>query len=250
MAPRAVPRLSVRCNPRIPLYKARASWSKQFYDAVLMTQTIAARRHLTLLTAYSHRSPYQDGRSQSTIDRWNLSRRTFADLKPTDGKSQADLLIEELQELYEMAKDEFEIATESTNNATIYAASDRESARDALDHLKRVYTLYTEMTTSSASDTPAGVESGESAPAPKEPVLQNAAEQIQAGRSDPLVSGDPASGAPMFGEPATVMNVTPNYNPEEIDPAVKEEVKRRIGQRIRELQAAVENLEETARNES
>lgn len=149
-----------------------------------------------------------------------------------------------------MAKDEFEIATESTNNATIYAASDRESARDALDHLKRVYTLYTEMTTSSASDTPAGTQGGESAPVPKEPVLQNAAEQIQAGRSDPLVSGDPASGAPMFGEPATVMNVTPNYNPEEIDPAVKEEVKRRIGQRIRELQAAVENLEEQARNES
>ncbi|KAI2772322.1 hypothetical protein DTO012A8_2976 [Penicillium roqueforti] len=60
----------------------------------------------------------------------------------THSKAEADILVEELQELYEVAKDEFEIATESTDSSTIYAASDRESARDALNQLSEVYGLY------------------------------------------------------------------------------------------------------------
>jgi hypothetical protein len=112
-----------------------------------------------------------------------------------------------------------------------------------------VYTLYTEMTTSSASDTPAALRGGDTAPVPKEPVMQNAADQIEAGRSDPTLSGDPASGPPMFGGSQSVVGITPNYNPEEIQPRVKEEVKRRVGQRLRELQQAVETLEEMAQHE-
>ncbi|OJJ73958.1 hypothetical protein ASPBRDRAFT_524623 [Aspergillus brasiliensis CBS 101740] len=61
----------------------------------------------------------------------------------SSSKPIADQIIDELQELYEVAKDEFEIATESTDSATIYAASDRESARDALNELIAVYTVYT-----------------------------------------------------------------------------------------------------------
>lgn len=68
--------------------------------------------------------------------------RTYADRKGSTGKAEADILVEELQELYEVAKDEFEIATESTDSSTIYAASDRESARDALNQLSEVYGLY------------------------------------------------------------------------------------------------------------
>ncbi|KAL1966535.1 hypothetical protein VTN77DRAFT_4457 [Rasamsonia byssochlamydoides] len=178
------------------------------------------------------------------------SSRGYADLKPTSGKSEADLLVEELQELYDAAKDEFEIATDSTNAATIYAASDRESARDALNHLTRVYTLYTEMTTSSAPDTPAKVFEGETAPVPMEPVLQNPQDRIAEGRTDPLLSGDPAAGPPMQGEAEGMDRIAPNYDPEDIQPEVREEVKRRVGQRIRELQNAVAALEERARAES
>ncbi|KAL2004214.1 hypothetical protein VTN02DRAFT_5357 [Thermoascus thermophilus] len=126
--------------------------------------------------------------------------RGYAAVKPPQGKTEADLLVEELQELYDAAKDEFEIAVDSTNAATIYGASDRASARDALDQLVRVYTLYTETTTTS------------SAPDATAPVL-------------------------------------PNYNPEEISAEAREEVKRRVGQRVRELKNAVEALEESARSQ-
>lgn len=40
--------------------------------------------------------------------------------------------------------------------------------------------------------------------------------------------------------------MAPNYNPESIPVEVREEVKRRVGQRIRELQSAVDALEEKA----
>ncbi|KAJ5995428.1 hypothetical protein N7481_002405 [Penicillium waksmanii] len=68
--------------------------------------------------------------------------RTYATSTST-ATATADNLIEELQDLYEIAKDEFEIATDSTDGSTIYAASDRESARDALNQLVTVYELYT-----------------------------------------------------------------------------------------------------------
>lgn len=156
---------------------------------------------------------------------------------------------------YDAAKDEFEIAVDSTNAATIYAASDRASARDALNHLVRVYTLYTEMATCSAPDTPAAVRVPEggatTAPVPKEPVAQNAAENLaQDNKTDPLTTGDPATGPPLKGEDtASVVGITPNYNPEEISAEVREEVKRRVGQRVRELKNAVEALEESASSE-
>lgn len=41
-------------------------------------------------------------------------------------------------------------------------------------------------------------------------------------------------------------DVAPNYDPEDIPQEVREEVKRRVGQRIRELQSAVDALEERA----
>lgn len=188
------------------------------------------------------------------------STRGYADLKPPPGKTEADLLVEEIEELYDAAKDEFEIATDSTNAATIYAASDRASARDALNHLTRVYTLYTCMTTSSAPDTPAAVQVPETsdvkdavkvAPVPKEPVRQNADENLAQGRTDPLTTGDPAAGPPFRDrgkqDTGSVVGIAPNYDPETIPAEVREEVKRRVGQRVRELQNAVAALEERAR---
>ncbi|CAG7950733.1 unnamed protein product [Penicillium salamii] len=130
------------------------------------------------------------------------STRSYAALNNSSGKAEADLLVEELQELYEVAKDEFEIATESTDTSTIYAASDRESARDALNQLSAVYGLYTA----------------------REGEVQN-----EVGEED----GDGAI-------------IETNYNPAEVPQGVKDEVRRRVGQRIRELRSAVEALEERA----
>ncbi|KAJ5366563.1 hypothetical protein N7541_000504 [Penicillium brevicompactum] len=136
--------------------------------------------------------------------------RTYANLNASSGKAEADLLVEELQELYEVAKDEFEIATESTDTSTIYAASDRESARDALNQLSAVYGLYT-------------AKAGE---------VQSEGQNQSPGEEG---EGD--------GEGAIIET---NYDPAEIPQGVKDEVRRRVGQRIRELRSAVEALEERA----
>ncbi|MCJ1376377.1 hypothetical protein MMC20_007619 [Loxospora ochrophaea] len=54
-------------------------------------------------------------------------------------KSTVDEKIEELQELYATAKDEFEIASEETDKKTVYAADDRAAAQEELAKLKEVY---------------------------------------------------------------------------------------------------------------
>ncbi|KAE8372913.1 hypothetical protein BDV26DRAFT_273120 [Aspergillus bertholletiae] len=146
----------------------------------------------------------------------SLSRPQF--LPPTrwgstqtsSGKSQADLMVEELQELYETAKDEFEIATDSTNGTTIYAASDRESARDALDQLSAVFALYT--TEIAAQGEP---------PQPQQPQSDDSGSQL----------------------------VSTYFDPAAIEPEVRQEVKRRVGHRVRELENAVAALEERAKDD-
>jgi hypothetical protein len=54
-------------------------------------------------------------------------------------KSTADELIEDIQEQYATARDEFEIATEETEKKTVYAADDRAAARQELDKLKEMF---------------------------------------------------------------------------------------------------------------
>lgn len=44
-----------------------------------------------------------------------------------------------LTDLYSTAKDEFEIAAEETEKKTVYAADDREAAKEALAMLKEAY---------------------------------------------------------------------------------------------------------------
>ncbi|OQE31889.1 hypothetical protein PENSTE_c001G10200 [Penicillium steckii] len=147
----------------------------------------------------------------STVPRLNAAAnqptqlRTYAATSASDAT--ADNLIEEIQDLYEIATDEFEIATDSTDSATIYAASDRESARDALNQLVTVYELYTGAKVGSThAETP--IETGE-----KGPVVET------------------------------------NFDPEGIKEEVRGEVKKRVGQRVRELKNAVEILEEKAHEE-
>lgn len=112
---------------------------------------------------------------------------------------------------YDVAKDEFEIATDSTDSSTIYAASDRESARDALNQLLAAYSLYT-----SAEIRPTTESHG---PQQTQP-------------DDSGVAATPTS-----------------YDPADIKPEVREEVRMRVGQRVRELENAVTVLEERAQED-
>lgn len=54
-------------------------------------------------------------------------------------KTSADDLIEEIQEQYATARDEFEIASEETEKKSVYAADDRAAAREELDNLKEMF---------------------------------------------------------------------------------------------------------------
>lgn len=54
-------------------------------------------------------------------------------------KTAADEIIEEIQEQYGTARDEFEIAAEETEKKTVYAEDDRIAAREELDTLKQMY---------------------------------------------------------------------------------------------------------------
>jgi len=47
--------------------------------------------------------------------------------------------MEDIQELYATAKDEFEIASEETEKKTVYAADDRTAAREELTKLQEAY---------------------------------------------------------------------------------------------------------------
>ncbi|KAK5943492.1 hypothetical protein PMZ80_004499 [Knufia obscura] len=51
----------------------------------------------------------------------------------------ADALMTTLTDLYSTAKDEFEIAAEETEKKTVYAADDREAAKEALELLKEAF---------------------------------------------------------------------------------------------------------------
>ncbi|KAG8533057.1 uncharacterized protein KY384_001840 [Bacidia gigantensis] len=62
-----------------------------------------------------------------------LPYRTFASQLTADEK------IEEIQELYATAKDEFEIASEETDKKTVYAADDRAAAHEELGKLKAAF---------------------------------------------------------------------------------------------------------------
>lgn len=93
-----------------------------------------------------------------------------------DSQKFVDEAIEDIQELYGTAKDEFEIASEETEKNTTYAEDDRAAAREELDRLLEYYK---------------GIVEGE-------------------------------------------------------DRVVADEVKRRVGQRIRELEQAVLAMEEAA----
>ena len=120
----------------------------------------------------------------------------------------SNLYIANKSKSYEEATDEFEIATESTDSSTIYAASDRESARDALNNLIVAYELYTSPSVAAGKKDEQGQDQGQQQ------------EQEDEGRLVKL-----------------------EFDPAELSEEVREEVRKRVGQRVRELKSAVEALE-------
>ncbi|EGE06420.1 hypothetical protein TEQG_05424 [Trichophyton equinum CBS 127.97] len=120
-----------------------------------------------------------------------------------------DDYIQEIEDLYAIAKDELEIATESTAAATIYAASDRISMREAFDDLNHAYGAYADN-----NPPPEDIESKD---------------------------GENRTGV------AEVRSTS--YDPTNIPADVRAEIKKRIGHRIREIENAVKNLEESAQHE-
>jgi hypothetical protein len=113
-------------------------------------------------------------------------------------------LIEDLQDVYGIAKDLFETASDSTEKESIHAEDDQESARDALNQLLTVYEAYTTGET--------GAE---------------------------IAGGD---GASEEGEPGLVVRT--NFDPRSISSTVMEDVRKRFGQKVDGLRNAVEALEE------
>ncbi|KAH8425831.1 uncharacterized protein LDX57_003575 [Aspergillus melleus] len=150
----------------------------------------------------------------------SASASTSRTLATSSGKTPADEIVEELQELYENAKDEFEIATDSTDGGTIYAASDRESARDALNQLLIVFELYTQDHSPTQTAVRAQVRA-----------------EAEEGRREEGEGEDEGQ------------VIETNFDPSAVEPEVREEVKKRVAQRVRELRNAVELLEERAMTE-
>ncbi|KAM5459998.1 hypothetical protein McanCB49686_001036 [Microsporum canis] len=111
--------------------------------------------------------------------------------------------------VYAIAKDELEIAAESTAEATIYAASDRISMREAFDDLKHTYGAY-----------------ADNNPPPQD-----------------IEPKDGANGVDVAEERSTA------YDSTDIPDDIRAEIKRRVGHRIREIENAVNSLEESARHE-
>ncbi|EEQ33417.1 hypothetical protein McanMca71_001405 [Microsporum canis] len=124
-------------------------------------------------------------------------------------KTTVDNYIQEIEDLYAIAKDELEIAAESTAEATIYAASDRISMREAFDDLKHTYGAY-----------------ADNNPPPQD-----------------IEPKDGANGVDVAEERSTA------YDSTDIPDDIRAEIKRRVGHRIREIENAVNSLEESARHE-
>ncbi|KAK6361832.1 hypothetical protein TWF730_005546 [Orbilia blumenaviensis] len=79
------------------------------------------------------------GNSNQCYYSTTTTTHTTAAASPSTGKRPVDVKVEDLSELYALAKDEFEIAVEETSKNTIYARDDRETAREEFEKFKSAY---------------------------------------------------------------------------------------------------------------
>lgn len=104
--------------------------------------TIALQRFSPQRTFTSHPLLNQRSFTPQFTPLWSQSSRILSsrfEIRTYATKTAADEIIEEIQEQYATAKDEFEIASEETERKTVYAADDRAAAREELNNLKDMY---------------------------------------------------------------------------------------------------------------
>jgi ribonuclease HI len=100
---------------------------------------LSTKRPLLPLSAASLLPSSAPPRPSSLSNNIVLSTARTTQARTYASKTSADDVIEEIQEQYATARDEFEIATEETEKKSIYAADDRAAAREELDNLKEMY---------------------------------------------------------------------------------------------------------------
>ncbi|EEH21075.1 hypothetical protein PABG_03306 [Paracoccidioides brasiliensis Pb03] len=150
---------------------------------------------------------------------------------PQTKRPKADDYIQEIEDLYEIAKDELEIAAESAAACTIYAVSDRISLREAFDDLDCVYAAYT-----GSKPHPSDLEQWSvSPPQTRDPDVP----------TNDGSTGDKGQREEEAGTEAKKRGT--KFNPDEVPEEIREEIKRRVGQRMGELRNAVQLLEESVR---
>ncbi|KKZ67265.1 hypothetical protein EMCG_07070 [[Emmonsia] crescens] len=137
-----------------------------------------------------------------------------------------------LHELTSHCLTQLEIAAESTAASTIYAVSDRIALREAFDDLDHAYAAYT-----GTKPHPSHLER----PPPSSPEIQDSNAS-----SDARVA---AKEGKEVDEEEEEGRSSMSFNSGEIPDEVRKEIKRRVGQRIRELRNAVERLEESVREQ-
>lgn len=109
---------------------------KAFRSATGLLRPIQNHFRISTVTRSTFRT---DSLVRPAFTRLPVDRPWIPSLHYSTGRSLADTLAEELQQIYAEAKDEFEIASESTEAHAIYAAEDRQAARDELVKLQEAY---------------------------------------------------------------------------------------------------------------
>lgn len=124
-SPRLVRRLaSSRARPQCT---TAPSVTRSLHSNSHPARHVRAQSTTRALTPLSTFSPHHHGQSFST------SSARHASPQP------ADAVVETLTDLYGTARDEFEIAAEETEKKTVYAADDRDAAREAFAELKTAF---------------------------------------------------------------------------------------------------------------
>lgn len=107
----------------------------------MMTRTLAQRiMRLAVSRRSLPRPHYNRIQIQATHPRFaSISSSHLSSSLYNSNKTPADIVIEEITELYATAQDEFEIAMEETEKSSVYAQADRDAAREELGKVQEAY---------------------------------------------------------------------------------------------------------------
>merc|ERR1712230_149043 len=98
-----------------------------------LSTTVSARLTPTRLSPLKPPTRLRSPLLASTLRPFSTTPRSLA------SPQGADPIVERLTDLYGTARDEFEIAAEETTKKTVYAADDREAAKEAFEELKTAF---------------------------------------------------------------------------------------------------------------